>query len=487
MVKELILAFSLANLCYYNVILRFFYQNKFYLKDLPGAKHFLALIIGELLITVLFGLAWRLVKKINNHFLVKFAKFLVCLLVLIFIFEFLLDISSVLDLNFKLIRIVLLITILYLIIKKKISQVALFILLLMTPFAGIVFIQSTQNIIIDLMKKPAPKIEQPIFTYQHNSPKVLWLIYDELDYRIPFVDRPKNLKMPTFDQLLGQALTAHNAYSPSKETITSLPSLIDGKLVSEVNIVDPETLEIKYRDNKDFINWGSQPNLFTKARQLKVNTALVGEYIPYTRLIGKDLTFCDWYQYHPRYTDPGSIVANVYQQLKMLLRGPARLYMQRKESYYDIQNLTIKLVSDPKFGLVMIHNPIPHHPYFYRMSWWDKRSRRSPEGYINALKLVDLSLGEIRQVMDEQGTWDKTTVIISADHGLRRRFDGIKDCRVPFIIKFAGQKSPIPYEPAFNTVITQELILEILGKKITSTEEVINFLNRNGNNEQMSF
>lgn len=480
MLKELILAFSLANLCYYNVILRFFYLNKFYLKDLPGAKHFLALILGELLITVLFWLVWRLVKKINNRFLIKSAKFIVCLLVLIFIFDFLLDISSVLDLNLKLLRIVLLVTIIYLIIKKKISQVALFILLLLTPFAGIVFIQSTQNIIIDLMKKPAPKIEQPIFTYHNNSPKVLCLIYDELDYRIPFVDRPQSLKMPVFDKLLGQALTTNNAYSPSHETITSLPSIIDGKLVSEVNIADPETLEIKYRNNKAFINWGSQPNLFTKARQLKVNTAFVGEYMPYSRLIGKDLTFCDWYQYYPRYTDSGSITANIYQQLKMLLTGPARLYMQRKETYYDIQNLTIKLVSDPKFGLVMIHNPIPHHPHFYQMSWWDKRSRRSPEGYINALKLVDLSLGEISQVMEEQGTWDKTTVIISADHGLRRRFDGQNDKRVPFILKLAGQKHPVTYEPAFNTVVTQELILAILRQEVTSPETAVRFLNRHG-------
>lgn len=478
--KKFIIALSLANICFYNIALRFFYKNKFYIKDLPGAKEYLAFILGELLIAGLFWLAWRLIKKINNRYLINFAKFIVCLLVVIFIYDVARDITSFINLNLKVFRLIFLITIIFLIIRKKMPKAVVFFLLLMAPFALIMLFQSVQNIVIDLNKKSAPISEQPVFANTANSPKVLWLIYDELDYRVPFLERPENLKMPAFDALLQNALSASNAYSPSRSTVSSLPSLIDGKIVSEVNIASTDILEIKYKDSEAFVNWGSQPNVFSKARQLKINTAFVGEYLPYTRLIGKDITFCDWFQYYPRYNTPGSIGSNIWRQILMLLRGPARHYMQRKETYYDVQNSTIKLVSDPEFGLIMIHNPIPHHPYFYELSWWDERSHRSPEGYIKALKLVDLSLQEIRQVMEEQGTWDKTTVIVSADHGLRRRFDGKKDYRVPFILKLAGQKNPITYEPAFNTVITQELVLTILGKEITSPEDVVKFLRQNG-------
>lgn len=477
MLKEFIIAFSLSNLCFYNIILRFFYKNKFYIKDIPGAKEYIALILAELLITALFWLAWRLVKKINNRYLILFAKFFVCLLVLIFIYDVARDISSFINLNLKIFRIVFFITITFLIIKKFMSKAAVFFILLLAPFAGIIFFQSLQNITMDLKQKPAPKIEQPIFAYQDNSPRILWLVFDELDYLNTFVDRPKSLEMPTFDRLLQQSVSAQNAYSPSKSTATSLPSLIDGKIVYTVSIANHETLRIKYLDSKEFTDWGSQPNVFSKARKLKVNTAFVGDYLPYTRLIGKDVTFCDWYQYYPRYNNPGSIGNNIWRQIKMLLIGPAKHHLQRKESYYDIQNLTKNLVSDPKFSLVMIHNPIPHHPHFYQYPWW---KGLSSEGYINALKLVDLTVKEIRELMEEQGTWDKTTIIISSDHSLRRGLFDKKDRRVPFIVKFAGQKHPIAYEPAFNTIITQDLVLAILRNETTSPEKVTEFLNQNG-------
>ncbi len=477
MLKEFIIALSLTNLCFYNIILRFFYKNKFYIKDIPGAKEYVSLILAELLVTAFFWLAWRLVKKINNRYLIKFAKFFACLLVLIFIYDAARDIKSFINLDLKIFRIVFFITIIFLISKKRISKATVFFILLMAPFAGVVFFQSVQNIVMDLKKEPIPKIEQPVFAYQDNSPKILWLIFDELDYHITFVDRPKNLKMPALDDLLQQSVSAQNAYSPSKSTATSLPSLIDGKIVYTVSIANPETLRIKYLDKKEFIDWGSQPNVFSRARQLKVNTAFVGDYLPYTRLIGKDVTFCDWFQYYPRYNTPGSIGANIWRQIIMLLAGPAKHHLQRKESYYDIQNLTKKLVSDPKFGLVMIHNPIPHHPHFYQYPWW---KGLSSEGYINALKLVDLTVKEIRELMEKQGTWDRTTIIISSDHSLRRGLFEKKDRRVPFIVKFAGQKNPIAYEPSFNTVITQDLVLAILRNEIYSPEKATEFLNRNG-------
>jgi hypothetical protein len=302
------------------------------------------------------------------------------------------------------------------------------------------------------------------------------LIFDGFDYRIAFVDKPQGLEMPAFDRLQQQAIIAHNAYPPGNSTRNSIPALIDGRLVTKADIGDYDKLSIMYQDSNESINWGNQPNVFSKARELMINTALVGEYLPYPRFIGKHLNFCEWYQFYPQYTSSGSITANMRRQIKMLLIGPARHYVQRKEAYFDVQNQTKRLVSNPDYNLIMIHNPVPHAPYFYLQNWWDDKSQ---EGYINALKLVDRSLAEIRQIMEEQETWDTTNIIISADHG-NPFYDGKVDKRVPFIVKLAHQKEPLTYEPAFNTVITQELILEILRGNISSPDELVGFLRQNG-------
>lgn len=472
--KEFLIALSLANLCFYNIILAFFYKNQFYLKIIPGTNQFLALILSELLIAALFWLAWRLVKKINNRYLILFAKFILCLLVLIFIYDLARDFKSYF--NIKLFRVFLLVSLIILLIRKKTAKVATSLLLLLAPFVGIVFFQAFQGIITDFTKEAPPEVKQQVKAGD-NSPRVLWLIFDGMDYRLAFADRPEHLKMPEFDGLQQQSLTARNAHPPGIETITSMPALIDGRMISAAGIEGADKLKIRYADSNEDVYWGSQPNIFSRARDLKLNTAFVGEYLPYSRIIGKDLTFCDWFQYYPQYTHPGSVFVNMYQQIRMLLIGPARHYMQRKEAYLEVHRITKRLVADFDYNLIMIHNPIPHYPYFHQQPWWDYRSM---EGYFNALKLVDQTLGEIRRIMEEQGTWDATNVIISADHGLYRWYDGKPETRVPFIVKLAGQKEPVKYEPAFNTVITQELVLAILKREVSTPGRLVDFLRRNG-------
>ena len=474
MLREYIIALSLANLCFYNIILAFFYKNKFYLRDWPGINQLLALILSELLIATLFWLAWRLVKKINNRYLILFAKFVVCLLVLIFIYDMARDFKAYF--NIKLFRVCLLVLLFILIIRKNTTKVATSFLLLMAPFIGIVFFQAFQQIAIDLSNKTETKIEQQLSPVKNNSPRVLWLIFDGLDYRNGFIDKPKHLEMPAFDRIQRQAIIATNAYPPGNKTRNSIPALIDGKIITEAIIGGYDKLYISYQGSKELINWGSQPNVFSKAHELQLNTALVGEYLPYSRLIGKHLTYCDWYQYYPQYTSSGSIVANMYQQIRMLLIGPARHYVQRKEAYLGVQNQTKKLVSNPDYNLIVIHNPIPHYPFFHLQPWWDDRS---PEGYINALKLVDHTLAEIRTIMEEQETWDQTNVIISADHGQHLQYNGKIEKRIPFIVKLANQKNSVVYEPRFNTVVTQKMVLAILSGEISSPDEVVKFLQEN--------
>src|SRR5208282_1432887 len=100
------------------------------------------------------------------------------------------------------------------------------------------------------------------------------------------------------------------------------------------------------------------------------------------------------------------------------------------------------------------------------------------QGYFNNLALADYELGEIRRVMNAAGLWDKTWIIISADHSWRssKDFDGKRDLRVPFLVKPPGTTAPAVYSPQFNTTLTHDLILAMLRNEVTNQQNVADWL-----------
>ena len=219
--------------------------------------------------------------------------------------------------------------------------------------------------------------------------------------------------------------------------------------------------------------------VFSEARKLKVNTALVGEYIPYPRILGKDLNYGTWDPYRHDFVDSNdTILGNIGAQLYGFFAiSRVNLYYQSKKAYSNEQIDAKKLSIDPKYGLIMIHFAIPHEPGIYNQQWWNV----SPKGYLKNLEYADQGFGEIRKQMEEHGMWENTTVLISSDHNYRKskKIDGKKDRRIPFILKLAGQKQSIIYEPSFNTVLSKDLILAILRQEVNTPSEVTKWIDLN--------
>jgi hypothetical protein len=90
--------------------------------------------------------------------------------------------------------------------------------------------------------------------------------------------------------------------------------------------------------------------------------------------------------------------------------------------------------------------------------------------------------------MERTKTWDDTTIVISSDHWWRTEYWDVRkpiwsraddaysaegaDHRIPFLVKLRGQKTGSKYEASFNTVLTHDLILDVLRKKISAPEQV---------------
>ena len=100
--------------------------------------------------------------------------------------------------------------------------------------------------------------------------------------------------------------------------------------------------------------------------------------------------------------------------------------------------------------------------------------------------LADLTLGQIRKVLESAGLWMKTTIIVSSDHSLRlfnNTYDSRFDKRVPFIFKMAGQSEAAIYEPEFNTVLTFDLVLATLDEHLSTIRDVVNWLDEHRNSQ----
>ena len=77
-----------------------------------------------------------------------------------------------------------------------------------------------------------------------SLPRVVWIIFDELDYRLSFPERPTTVNMPEFDRLRAQSLFASDAFSPRNMTQTSVLSLLTGKTVTSLELKGPTTANV---------------------------------------------------------------------------------------------------------------------------------------------------------------------------------------------------------------------------------------------------
>jgi arylsulfatase A-like enzyme len=145
---------------------------------------------------------------------------------------------------------------------------------------------------------------------------------------------------------------------------------------------------------------------------------------------------------------------------------------------------SLSLATNSIYGLTLLHLPPPHTPGIYladknQFTYWPMNR---VNGYLNNLALADRELGQIRRVMESSGQWDKTWLIVSADHSSQHALllYGTIDHRVPFIIKPPGAGESASYPAPINTVLTHDLILAILRGKVTNQQNLLGWLDANG-------
>jgi len=324
------------------------------------------------------------------------------------------------------------------------------------PALAIVLIQGSR---VTLFKYPAGSYRDRVLAKPLKSPpkriRVVWMVFDELSQSIAFDNRPAGLQLPNLDQLKAESFYASSAKSPADSTELSMPSLILGEQVIAVSPRAPDSLYLRTRSRTEGFACSAVPNVFDKARELGFNTALVGWFHPYGRLLNRSLTKCYW---------------------------TASWLNSGVEEPFNPHGLWDALLfrADPSIGLALIHLPIPHPPAINSRSGRGLTAQ-GRNGYLDSVALVDQTLGLLRRRMEQAGLWDTSAVLVSADHGWRTHLwrgdpDWTPDDEsashtdasgVPFLLKLSGQSSGVLYTKPLRTIVTSRLITEILSGRLT--------------------
>jgi len=505
--RDLFIALSLANLCYLRIwseLLTYTRPDEYLMKLPPGPMQYVAVMLNVLLLGgILFGAVnWGRRRFSKSGFRWVEAAFLLFWIVPLN------AIRAVLSNHFDLLRSGLFgildpravellagastLAALFLIAKfsPRLAHVAASVLALLFPFCAVTFGQAVWKIAQYNPSGFAANPPVPPLPDARTSPRFLWVIADEWDYRLTFVDRPAGLALPEIDRLRRDSLFTEQAYPPGPETPISLPGYFTGRLVKSVRYVGPSDLQIRFRDGTGPVSWRDQPSIFTSAHALGFNTALVDWFHPGCRVLS-GLTYCDWWEMARQFNSMGSSFGEVlpnqtrslFETTLISLFGQSLAGHQQTGVYHEILREGLAAANNPEFGLTVIHLPVPHAPHAYDRRTGTFTLGNAPiRGYVDSLALLDRTVGEMRRSLEASGEWGRTTVLFTSDHHYREETalaGEPDDLRIPFLLKMAGQHEGADYRERFNTVLTHDLILEVLEGHLATAADVSHWLDTN--------
>jgi arylsulfatase A-like enzyme len=177
-----------------------------------------------------------------------------------------------------------------------------------------------------------------------------------------------------------------------------------------------------------------------------------------------------------------SPVLNVLEMMPWHRQTPDSIYFHRLD-YQELLVAGDKLLEDRSATFVLLHMPIPHGPGIY-----DRRTASfatSNPSYLDNLALCDGYLAHVRKELEQNGTWDSTTLVLMGDHSWRitsgadlapeerAASDGGQfDDRPAYIVKLAHQTTPARIDTQFAALRTRDLFDNLLTGRISTSQQL---------------
>ena len=315
--------------------------------------------------------------------------------------------------------------------------------------------------------------------------RVIWIIFDELDYRLVFDEPPPGLSLANLNRLRKESFFATQTQEPGPHTLRAVPSLLMGRQVaaSQKDHVNQDLLLRFDLETGESVSLRDGRNVFALAREAGARVGIVADFFPYCVIFGDSVDSChQWFIAYKTRFERNSLLNLVmsmfYRQIPNHHVGEGAAEIEAHFSRAKREALRHDL------DLVVMHFALPHSPFVY-----DREKGRyvnvleGESTYFDNLALVDEMLGTLRQTMEGKGLWDSTHIILMADHGWRASNDGVRDRRVPYLVKVAGESDAMEWDAPLDVYRTRDLVLSLLGGNVDSVNEVAQFFEARGATE----
>lgn len=313
----------------------------------------------------------------------------------------------------------------------------------------------------------------------HSPVRVVWVIFDELDFRLTYGQRPSGLSLPNFDRMRAESLFAENAMPPAGSTLLSIPSLVRGQIAVNATMTKNGSLLLYHTNDITPAIFSRSQTIFEWASSRGLRSTIIGWYHPYADLFESDTT-----QVFAGHMARTGLLGkqSLGEAIRDQLLGGVPLYYRvlQIDLLKNTRDILARTLKDPKTDLIFAHLPTPHLPGIFRP---DTQSftivpRSKISEYHGNLALADQWMGEIRQLISETSSNRETVMIVSTDHWFRA--SPSVDQRVPWMLWQSATHQGQVITNSFNTVITRRVVEGLLSGS-ASPFKLVTELQRNPN------
>lgn len=346
---------------------------------------------------------------------------------------------------------------------------------------------------------------QSVSSPHPTKPRVVWLILDELSYQQVYEQRFSGLNLNAFDQLAAQSTIFTHTVPTANLTEVVVPSLMTGVSADRISSSSDGFLSLHNTRTNAWQPFDPHETIFQDALTQGYSTGIAGWFNPYCRILPSVLDRCYWtdsivpaepglYTWQPPTKALPAPLLRFYGAVNSFFRGKTRYNRDADleatlhlADYRDLSVAADLLLDDSSVDFVFLHLPVPHPGGIY-----DRKTNSFTvhnSSYIDNLALADKSLAHIRQILERNGTWDSSAVIVMGDHSWRTTLfwsksytwtpeeqaashGGQFDDRPAYIVKMPYQQTAGRVDSRFEAIRTRALLDGIIDGRLKTAKDL---------------
>lgn len=370
-------------------------------------------------------------------------------------------------------------------------------LLVFSPFAGVTAFQALDAARGSGSHSLTVRKARARSASDHGT-RVVVVLFDELDQFRAFEDRTPGLELRAFDALRSEGYHATRVRYPANKTELAIPSLLSGRRVVMSKDSGPSDRRLFF-EGGDSVLFSDLPTFLSDASRAGRNSALVGWYHPYCRIMGDELADCfsranrqemlGMTLREALLRQSGAFLDGLPQGRKVVrLMGLSDTRMVsispewHVESWRVLHAESLRVAGDPDLDVIFLHYPVPHVPGI----WDPVTDSLSPSGgtYDGNLELADKCLAGLIEEMRKTGVWERTALVVLADHPKRgKKYLPLPSPRlakaevrpIPFLVRPVGGIQATEDSHRFSSLALYDLVPRLLDGRVETADDLRSF------------